>query len=113
VRLAIGPGQQNDMAQACDLIEGIAAENVIADKAYDGERFYTKVIAQGGDPVVPPRRHRKRQHAYDKALYKERNRIERFFARLKHCRRIATRYDKLAKTFMGFVQLACIMLWLK
>jgi transposase len=71
------------------------------------------VIAQGGDPVVPPRRHRKRQHAYDRALCQERNRIERFFSRIKHCRRIATRYDKLAETFIGFVKLASIMLWLK
>ena len=101
------------MAPVEDLIDGVAAENVIADKAYDGERLYAKVIAQGGDPVVPPRRHRTRQHRYDKALYKERNRVERFFSRLKHCRRIATRYDKLAATFMGFVKLACIMLWLR
>jgi len=101
------------MAPVCELIDGIAAENVIADKAYDGERLYQKIIALGGDPVVPPRRHRKRPHGYDKALYKERNRVERFFSRLKHCRRIATRYDKLAETCMGFVKLACIMLWLR
>lgn len=101
------------MAAACDLIDGLAAENVIADKAYDGKRLYDKVIAQGGDPVVPPRRHRKRKHAYDQDLYKERNRVENFFKRIKHCRRIATRYDKRAHTFMGFVVLASIMLWLK
>jgi len=113
VRLILGPGQQNDMAPACDLIDGLAAEYVIADKAYDADRLYQKAIDQGGDPVVPPRRHRKRQHAYDQALYKERNRVERFFSRIKQCRRIATRYDKLADTFMGFVTLASIMLWLK
>jgi transposase len=113
VRLILGPGQQHDMAPACDLIDGLAAEYVIADKAYDADRLFQKVIDQGGDPVIPPRRHRKRQHAYDQALYKERNRVERFFSRIKHCRRIATRYDKLAETFMGFVLLASIMLWLK
>ena len=113
MRLILGPGQQNDMAPACDLIDGLAAENVLADKAYDADRLFQKVIDQGGDPVIPPRRHRKRQHAYDKDLYKERNRVERFFSRIKHCRRIATRYDKLAETFMGFVVLASIMLWLK
>ncbi|AAK23189.1 ISCc1, transposase OrfB [Caulobacter vibrioides CB15] len=113
VRIALGPGQQNDMAPACDLIDGLAAQNVLADKAYDADRLYEKIIAQGGDPVVPPRRHRKRQHAYDAVLYKERNRVERFFSRIKHFRRIATRYDKLAANFMGFVTLAAIMLWLK
>lgn len=113
MRLAVGPGQQNDMAPACALIDGVDADEVIADKAYDADRLFQKVIDQGGDPVIPPRRHRKRQHAYDRALYKERNRVERFFSRIKHFRRIATRYDKLAQTFMGFVKLACIMLWLK
>jgi transposase len=101
------------MAPACDLIDGVAAQYVLADKAYDADRLYLKIIQQGGDPVVPPRRHRKRQHAYDRALYKERNHVERFFSRIKHFRRIATRYDKLAATFMGFVTLAAIMLWLK
>jgi transposase len=113
VRIIPGPGQQNDMAQACDLIQGLPASDVLADKAYDANRLHDLIIAQGGHPVIPPRRHRKRQHGYDKALYKERNRVERFFSRIKQCRRIATRYDKLADTFMGFVKLACIMLWLK
>jgi len=113
VRLITGPGQQNDMAAACNLIQGLPAQNVLADKAYDADRLFNLVIEQGGDPVVPPKRNRKRQHTYDKALYKERNRVERFFSRIKQCRRIATRYDKLAETFMGFVKLACIMLWLR
>lgn len=73
VRVALGPGQQSDMTPACDLIEGLAA-----DKAYDADRLYAKVIERGTDPVVPPKRNRKRQHAYDRALYKERNRIERW-----------------------------------
>jgi transposase len=101
------------MAPASDLIDGLAAQHVLADKAYDADHLYRKIIDQGGDPVVPPRRHRKRQHAYDAALYKERNRVERFFSRIKHFRRIATRYDKLAANFMGFLTLAAIMLWLK
>lgn len=113
MRILLGPGQQNDMAPACDLIEGLAAEYVMADKAYDADRLYQTILDQGGDPVIPPRRHRKRQHAYDRALYKERNRVERFFSRIKHFRRIATRYDKLASTFRGFITLAAIMLWLK
>lgn len=58
---------------------------------------------------MPPLRHRKRQYAYDKALYKDRSHVERFFSRIKH---VATRYDKLASTFRGFISLAAIMLWL-
>ncbi|MDQ1155502.1 transposase [Brevundimonas sp. SORGH_AS 993] len=86
---------------------------ILADKAYDGDRLYKKIIDQGGDPVVPPRRHRKRQHTYEADLYKERNRVERFFSHIKHFRRVATRYDKLASNFKGFTTLASIMLWLK
>jgi transposase len=68
------------MAPACDLIEGLPAQNVLADKAYDANRLFELVIEQGGDPVIPPKRNRRRQHVYDKALYKERNRVERFSA---------------------------------
>jgi len=101
------------MAPACEQVEGVAAEHVIADRAYDAHRLYDLILDQGGQPVIPPRRHRKHQHAYDRELYKERHRVEGFFSRIKHFRRIATRYDKLAATFMGFVTLASIMLWLK
>ena len=113
MRILLGPGQQNDMAPACDLIDGVAAEYVMADKAYDADSLHDRILDQGGEPVIPPRRHRRHQHPYDKALYRERNRVERFFNRIKHFRRIATRYDKLASSFMGFVTLAAIMLWLK
>jgi transposase len=101
------------MAPAPDLIDGLSAAHVLADRAYDADNLFDKVLDQGAEVVVPPRRHRRFQHAYDKAIYKERNRVERFFSRIKQCRRIATRYDKLAETFMGFVVLASIMLWLK
>jgi transposase len=113
VRLALGPGQQNDMAPARDLIDGVRAHHVLADRAYDAMSLHDLILEQGGDPVIPPRRHRRHQHSYDTDLYKERNRVERFFSRIKQFRRIATRYDKLAATFMGFVTLAAIMLWLK
>lgn len=113
VRLILGPGQQNDMAVAHDLIGGIKAETVIADRGYDADPLHDRILVQGGQPVIPPRRHRRHQHAYDEDLYKERNRVENFFKRIKHYRRIATRYDKLAHSFMGFVPLASIMLWIK
>lgn len=101
------------MAPACDLIAGLSTGHVIADRAYDADRLYDLILDQGGQPVIPPRRHRKHQHRYDRTLYKERWGIEGFFAKLKQWRRIATRYDKLAANFLGFVKLASIMLWLK
>jgi len=101
------------MAPACALVEGLAAGQVIADRAYDADRLYDLILEQGGQPVIPPRRHRKFQHRYDKIAYSYRWGIEGFFAKLKQWRRIATRYDKLAANFLGFVKIASIMLWLK
>ena len=113
MRFALGPGQQNDMAPACDLVRGLQAGQVIADRAYDADSLHDLILEQGGEPVIPPRRHRNWQHGYDRIAYKQRWGIEGFFARLKQWRRIATRYDKLAANFLGFIKLASIMLWLK
>ncbi len=101
------------MAPACELVTGIPAQQVIADRAYDADSLHEVILAQGSEPVIPPRRHRKYQHKYNRIAYRQRWGIEGFFAKLKQWRRIATRYDKLATTFLGFVKLASIMLWLK
>lgn len=108
LRLIGGPGQENDMRRAQDLIEGYTPGAVLADRAYDADRFHDAILEAGAEPVIPPRRHRRVQHAYDKALYQERNLIERLFNKLKQFRRVATRYDKLLANFMGFVKLAAI-----
>lgn len=101
------------MARAHDLIDGLVAAATIGDKSYDADPLEEKIIEQGGEVVIPPRRHRKTPRAYDKELYKQRNRIERFFNKLKQFRRVATRYDKLLANFMGFVKLAAIVIWVR
>ena len=101
------------MAPACRLVAGLARGKVIADRAYDADRLHDAILEEGGEPVIPPRRHRKHQHRYDNIAYRKRWGIEGFFAKLKQWRRIATRYDKLAANFLGFVKIASIMLWLK
>ncbi len=63
-------------------------------------------------PVIPPRSNRLNPRSFDRHLYKSRNLIERFFSRIKQFRRIATRYDKLAKSFLSFIHLACAFVWL-
>jgi putative transposase len=113
VRLIGGPGQQNDATRADELIDGLKADAVLGDKGYDSDPLRQKIKDQCGKPVIPPRRHRKIAIKYDKDLYKERNAVERFFNKLKHFRRVATRYDKLLVNFMGFVKLASIALWLR
>ncbi|AYM84835.1 transposase [Agrobacterium tumefaciens str. Kerr 14] len=113
IRLIGTPGQRNDIALAHDLVEGIEADAMLADKGYDADHFVERIAETGIGVVIPPKRNRKIQRAYDTELYKERNRIERFFNKLKQFRRVATRYDKLLANFMGFVKLAAIAIWLK
>ena len=113
MRLIASPGQRNDIAFAHDLIDGIEADCVIADKGYDADHLTEKLAEGGAEIVIPPKRNRKVQRSYDADLYKERNRVERFFSKLKQFRRVATRYDKLLQNFMGFVKLAAIAIWLR
>ena len=88
------------------------AKTLIGDRGYDSNRFRKSLAEKGIEPCIPPTKNRKEQIEYDKALYKQRHRIENMFAKLKDWRRIATRYDKLAANFLGFIKLASIMLWL-
>ncbi len=113
VRLIGTPGQRNDIALAHELVEGIEAAALLADKGYDADHLCNRIAENGVEVVIPPKRNRKIQRAYDAELYKERNRIERFFNKLKQFRRVATRYDKLLANFMGFVKLAALAIWLK
>ena len=113
VRLIGSPGQRSDIALAHDLIDGFEASAILADKGYDADHLCEKIEQTRADVVIPPRRNRKTQRAYDTEIYKERNLVERFFAKLKQFRRVATRYDKLLVNFMGFVKLAAIAIWLK
>jgi putative transposase len=113
VRLIGSAGQRSDIAFAHDLVEGFEADAALADKGYDADHLCNRITESGAELVIPPKRNRKVQRAYDAELYKERNRIERFFNKLKQFRRVATRYDKLLQNFMGFVKLAAIAIWLK
>jgi len=95
------------------MLEGIEGEAVIADKAYDSNAIRDTVKAAGMKPVIPSNRSRKRPIRHDKVLYRERNRIERCFNKLKHFRRLATRYDRRALHFLAFLSLAGSMLWMR
>ena len=86
---------------------------MLADKGYDSDAIRADLIRRGADPVIPTRSNRKIQLTVDKNKYAMRNLIERFFNKLKHSRRVATRYDKLASSFIGFVQLATIRIWIR
>lgn len=86
---------------------------MLADKGYDADYVVEQARKMGAVAVIPPKKNRLNPREYDRHLYKERNQIERLFNKLKQWRRIATRYDKTACSFMAFITLAAIALWLK
>ena len=86
---------------------------MLADKAYDADGIRALIEGQGATPNIPAKSNRRWKPCFSKALYRERNLVERFFSKLKHFRRIATRYDKLAENFLAMVKLASIRLWLR
>ena len=112
LRVILSAGQLSDIDYAAQLIEHLPTQAVIADKGYDANHFVAKIEATGAQAVIPPRSNRLTPRTFDRDLYKARNLVERFFARLKHFRRISTRYDKLAKSFLSFIHLACAFVWL-
>ena len=89
------------------------AEVLIADRGYDSDRLRAALTALGIMPCIPGRSNRKTPISYDTQLYKQRNRIERMFGRLKDWRRIALRYDRCAHTFMSAICIAAaVIFWL-
>lgn len=85
---------------------------VVADKAYDADALLDRIAQAGAVAVIPPRANRREQRAFDTHQYQHRNLIERCFCRMKHFRRIATRYDKLASRFSAFIALVAAFIWL-
>ena len=112
MKFLLTPGQTHDVTQAESMLEGIEAEHVLADKGYDSDALVAVIEKTGAKAVIPPRSNRNTPRDYDREVYRERNQIERLFARLKQCRRIATRYEKTARNFLAFLHLASAMIWL-
>ena len=119
------PGQRHELTQAEALIEQALIEEraptaaqrqelraVLADKGYDSGALVEHVRGLGAEPVIPSKKNPKEQRAVDRELYKDRNKVERFFGRIKHYRRLATRYDKSALSYASFLHVASIMTWL-
>jgi putative transposase len=100
--------------QLCALSEEACRElkAVLADKGYDSAAFLACIERLEAEAVIPSRKNRKQPREIDEELYKDRNKVERFFNRIKHYRRVATRYDKTAVSYLSFVHVACIMTWL-
>ncbi len=114
LRIILSPGQASDKAAVGALLEGVpSAQALIADRGYDAQAIVDLVRHRGGEAHIPTQRDRKLQRSVDPDLYRKRNLIERYFCKLKHFRRIATRFDKLARNFLAAVLIASTRLWLR
>lgn len=111
----ITPGEAHDVTAYPALMDEDAPEPkvLIADRGYDADAIRSDVQARGGVPVIPTKRNRKVQVPVDGFIYALRNRIERGIGRLKNARRVATRYDKTAASYLGFVQITAIRVWIR
>jgi transposase len=95
------------------MISGINADYIIADRAYDADKFILLAQSAGCNIVIPPKSNRRKPRTYDKHMYKERHLVECFFAKLKSFPRVSTRYEKLALTFHAVVLIASCLIWLQ
>ena len=107
-------GQMSDHKGAALLFDALPrAKELLGDKGYDSDWFRAALTARGITPCIPPRSNRKIQYHYDKAIYKKRHMVENLFAKLKDWRRIHTRYDRCAHTFMSAICIAAtVIFWL-
>ncbi len=112
VVFSLTPGQASDLGQAAPLLEKVDPKAFLADKAYDANTLIEVLEGRNIIPVIPPKKNRIDPRTTDFALYRERNLVERFFNKLKHYRAIATRYDKLASSFLAAVQFVAVVILL-
>lgn len=109
----LSAGQEADVTHAESLLAGTAPAVVIADKGYDKQALVDAIEARGGEAVIPTQKNRAVQREIDRDRYEDRNLVERFWAKAKQYRRVATRYEKKAQNFLAFVHVASIMILLQ
>ena len=112
VDFTITPGQDHDLTQAWPLLQDKTCAHLIADRGYDSDPLRAMLRDKAIIPVIPPRSNRLHRPPYALSLYRARLVIERFFNRIKHHRRLATRYEKTAQSYAAMVALSCILTWL-
>ena len=111
--LVLSPGQDADVTHAPAVLGAARPAAVIADKGYDSRAVIRLIRARGATAVIPSRSNSRTPRVLDVEQYKDRNLVERFWAKAKQYRRVATRYEKTARNFLAFVQVAAIMILLR
>jgi len=112
LRFLLTGGQRHDVSQAVELLGDAHSTYVIADKGYDAADFLAVVFEREAIAVIPPRANRKATREYDHHLYRERHLVECFINKIKHYRRIFSRFDKLASRYLGFLKFVAALIWL-
>jgi transposase len=113
VRFLLTAGQAGDAPQAAPLVEGLPAQAVIADTAYDADSFRQVIADQRAQAVIPNNPSRAAKHPLDAHLYAQRHLVECCFSKLKQFRRLATRFEKTARNYRAVITLPAIVLWLR
>jgi transposase len=114
ILLKITPGQAHDGRSAADMLDSLAAGDVLlADRAYDSDTLRAKMADRGVLANVRAMPQRLRKPAFSADLYKLRNAVERFFSKIKHYRAIATRYEKHPENYLALIKLAAARIWMK
>lgn len=113
LRFILTGRQSHDITQGPALIAGYTFDQAIGDRGYDSDDFRREVLESGGFSVIPPRAKRKEARPYDKCLYRERHLVECFINKIKHYRRIFSRFEKLGRSYMGFLHFVGTLIWLR
>ncbi len=113
LKFIITAGQKSDVTQAPNLLEGVRGSYVLADRGYDSDAIRIQIIQQQCIPVIPGKCNRKIPIDYDRHIYKERSIVECFFSKIKHFRRVFSRYDKSLQSFTAFLAFVGTILWLR
>jgi transposase len=113
LRLHLTAGQRHDLIKAHALITGLDFDFVIADRSYGSQDFLDAIRASGAEAVIPPKQNAKQPREYDEWRYRERHLIECFIGKIKHFRRVFSRFDKLASRYLGFLQFVSSLIWLR
>ena len=113
VRLLVTAGQAGDCPQTLPLLAGLDPKQVIADGAYDSDENRAYCAQHHIEVVIPSRPNRTEPFPLDEEMYRDRNKVERFFGRLKQYRRLATRYEKTVVSFLAFWHVAAALDWLR
>ena len=113
LRLCLTAGQRHDSTQSMALLEGFDFERLIADRGYAAEDFINYLLERGIQAVIPPHQRVKVLREYDHWLYRERHLVECFINKIKHFRRIFSRFDKLDRSYLGFLNFVSALIWLR